>query len=112
MDNISIVESDDLFASDENEARKIRFHGNIEPKNDDKSPDSKQPSVKANSRINKANAVVYKRSESLQDRTSLAKNLAKPVLGFSNNKSSNSRQSHYGREKRQQKTVKKPQLRP
>ena len=113
MDNISIVESDDLFASDENEARKIRFHGQIEPQKD-KSPDSKQPSVqkKADTRINKANAVVYKRSESLQDRSTLAKNLAKPVLVQSNNKSSASRQSHYGREKKQLKTVKKPQPKP
>ena len=48
-------------------------------------------------------------AESLKDRSTLGKNLAKPVLGVSNNKSSNSRQSHYGRDK---KTVKKPQPRP
>lgn len=41
MDNISIVESDDLFASDENDALKVKFHQKLEPKNGEKSPESK-----------------------------------------------------------------------
>jgi hypothetical protein len=113
-DNISIVESDDLFASDENETRKIKFHQELEPKDKNNSPATRKP-VKPVTAAQFAQQIEYKRAESLQDKTSLGRSLAKPILTTqSNNKSkqsSYSRQSQYGQKHslKQMKKQPKPQ---
>lgn len=54
MDNISIVESDDLFASDENDQIKVKFHQKLEPKGE-RSPEPKAPVAEATKKMGKFN---------------------------------------------------------